>query len=173
VSSTVSSTLPQNSWSVSKSGDIFDRLEEYWYSGRTGFIPPRTQGASEAEIQAFEQTHALKLPADLRGYFLRFNGIDEGPDIFCFWPIAKLATVQTPAFNSLKATVNLREANRYFVFADYLIESHYYAIYLGDNPLFQNRVILPDFPDQPIIAPSFSSFLELYLLDDPRLFGNG
>ena len=97
--------------------------------------------------------------------------MEEDPDMFCFWPLRRLAPV--PSVSSLaKATASLREVDRYFVFADYMIESSYYAIYLGDNPDLQNRVLLPDFPNQPVIAANFSDFIELYLRDDPKLYGN-
>jgi len=104
------------------------------------------------------------LPADLREYFLRLNGIEEDPEVFCFWPISRLRRVDLKTFNVF-------QSESYFFFADFLIESHYYAIYLGDDPFFQNRVILPDFPRSPIIAKTFTEFLDLYLIDDPKLFG--
>jgi hypothetical protein len=33
-------------------------------------------------------------------------------------------------------------------------------------------VILPDFPSRPVIAHSFSEFVERYLTDSPILYGN-
>jgi hypothetical protein len=144
--------------------DLFDRLEASWYSGSTRFNANRPPRATEDEILAFEKSNRLRFPADLREYFLRFNGIDEDDRVFRFWQLEMLLPVNTE-------NCNLVDAGRYFIFADYLIESNYYAIYLGENLLYQNRVVIPDYPNKPVIAPTFSSFLELYLLDDPRLYG--
>jgi SMI1 / KNR4 family (SUKH-1) len=124
------------------------------------------------EVQAFEEKHAVTFPPDLREYFLRLNGVSEDPDLFCFWPINRLVSARSKPLNLVTSVAKLPEADRYFVFADYLIESHYYAIYLGNNPALHHWVILPDFPNHPMVAPSFSSFLELYLQDSPRIYGN-
>jgi hypothetical protein len=147
------------------SGDVFDRLDAYWFGGKTGFFPTRNAVATEEELLAFERVHSIKLQTDPRTYFLRFNGIEEGPDLFSFWPIDKLIPLERP-------DLNLIQGEGYFIFADYLIESHCYAIYLGDDPLLRNRVIIPDLPNIRIIAEDFSDFLELYIRDDPKLYGN-
>ena len=97
--------------------------------------------------------------------FLRLNGISEDSEVFCFWPLQRLKRFDRSAPIVL-------HSEGYFYFADYLIECWYYAIYLGRDPCFQNRVILPDFPNKPVIANTFSEFLELYLLDSPTLHGN-
>ena len=144
--------------------DILDRLERHWYQSRTQWNLTGPVPASQQDINAFEQEYGVVLPTDFREYFLRLNGIGEDPDVFCFWPISKLRRVDLKIFNML-------QAESYFLFADFLIESHYYAIYLSNDPFFQNRVILPDFPGSPVIAQTFTEFLELYLRDDPSLFG--
>jgi hypothetical protein len=161
----------QASRHVPESGDIFAGLEEYWYGGSSRWPSRRGPVATEEEVNAFETVHSIKVPDDLRAYFLRFNGVEEDPDMFCFWPLSRLASVLSISGLS-KATASLREVDRYYVFADYMIESYYYAIYLGDNPSVQHSVILPDFPKHPVIASNFSDFLELYLTDHPRIHGN-
>jgi hypothetical protein len=144
--------------------NVLERLERHWYQSKIqrNLIGPAP--ASQQDINTFEQKYDIVLPADFREYFLRLNGIDEDPDVFCFWPISKLKPVDLKNFAVLQAEC-------YFFFADFLIESHYYAIYLGGDPFFQNRVILPDFSDSHMIAQTFTEFLELYLRDDPSLFG--
>jgi cell wall assembly regulator SMI1 len=148
-------------------------LEAYWYGYRTGLSGLEDLGATDEKIASFERTHSVNLPDDLRNYLLRLNGIDADPQLFCFWPIEKIIPISPDSFGMDRAIVELDEPHRYFIFADFLIESHYYAIYLGDDANRQYRVILPDFPNQPAIASSFSDFLELYLEDHPRIFGNG
>jgi len=162
---------PQESQRVAESDDVLDRLEAYWYPDKIGFISRRNPHASREEITAFEGTRSVKFPDDLRAYFLRFNGIDEDPTFFCFWPITRLAPV-TSVLSEITAAATLKDADRYFVFADYGIQCNYCAIYLGDGPHLHNPVILPDFSNSPAIAPNFSAFLDLYLGDDPKLYGN-
>jgi hypothetical protein len=144
---------------------ILDRLEHHWYESEIerNFHDPKA--ASHEEVILFEQENGVTLPADFREYFLRLNDIDEDPGLFCFWPLSRLKRLDGKTSASL-------QSEGYFYFADYLIESHYYAIYLGNDPFFQNRVILPDFPNKPVIANTFSEFLELYMLDSPTLYGN-
>jgi hypothetical protein len=144
--------------------NLLDRLERHWYQSRTQWNLTGPVPASQQDINAFEQEYEAVLPTDFREYFLRFNGIEEDPDLFCFWPIKKIRPVDSKEFD-------IPQAESYFFFADFLIESHYYAIYLGNDPFFQNRVILPDFVRSPVIAQTFTEFLELYLRDDPSLFG--
>lgn len=147
--------------------DLFSRLERHRYKAGRGSVVQRPSNASESEIADFEKTNAVTLPPDLRKYFLRFNGTGDDTDsrLFCFWPIHKLCSLQSEY-------PRIKEAGFYFIFADFMVQSWYYAIYLGDNPILQHRVILPDFPHHPEIAPDFSAFLELYLKDTPKLYGN-
>ena len=161
----------QASRHIPESGDVFAGLDEYWFGGNSQWPLRRGPVATEDEVSAFETVHSVKVPDDLRAYFLRFNGVEEDPDLFCFWPLQRIATI--PAIRGTSnSSKTLPEADRYFVFADYLIESNYYAIYLGDNPSLQHSVILPDFPKHPVVASNFSDFLELYLEDHPRIYGN-
>ncbi len=142
-----------------------DRLEQRWYANAATPARERPKCATGEEVDAFEQRNGVKLPADLREYFQRLNGIDMDAGLFRFWPLARLISLKLPPSV-------LGEADRYFLFADYMVGTWYYAIYLGDDPFLQNRVILPDFPSHPVIAPNFSEFVELYLTDSPRLYGN-
>jgi SMI1 / KNR4 family (SUKH-1) len=148
-----------------KPADLWQRLEHHWYAGLAVSVEDRPICAIETDISDFEQRNNVKLPADFREYLLRLSGIEEDPDLFCFWPLSRLAPPDSPAFISV-------ELDRFFVFADYLIESQYYAIYLGDDPLLQNRVVSPDVSNKRVIATSFSEFIQLYLIDSPRLYGN-
>jgi len=149
-------------WTVPRAS-LCDRMEQHWYRNDTTPGRERPRSATEDEIQAFELRNNVRLPADLREYFQRLNGVDMDSGLFRFWPIARIIPlkVSTPP-----------EIGRYFLFADYMVGTWYYAICLGEDPLLQNHVILPDFPSQPVIAPDFSAFVELYLADSPRLYGN-
>jgi hypothetical protein len=118
----------------------------------------RPTPASVEEIAAFERLHSVSLPADFRDYLLRFNGTQGDGDsrMLTFWQLDKLVPM-------LPERAALPEADRYFVFADYMISSWEYAIYFGDTPTLKNQVVLYEYPAQPVVAQTFSGFLELYL----------
>ena len=149
----------------SPAANLCIRMARHWY--RDGAAPDnfRPKNATDDDIQAFEEHNGVRIPADLREYFQRLNGIDMDPGLFRFWPLSRVIPLKTSSAVAL-------ETNRYFIFADYMVGTWYYAIYLGEDPFLQNRVILPDFPSQPRVASSFSEFVELYLTDSPRLYGN-
>jgi hypothetical protein len=140
-------------------------MARHWYQDASAADWDKPKRASEDEIQAFELRNGVKLPVDLREYFQRLNGIDLAPGFFRFWPLSRLIPLKSPSFTILAA-------DRYFIFSDYMVGTLYYAIYLGQDPFLQNRVILPDFPSQPVIAKSFSEFVELYLTDSLKLYGS-
>jgi hypothetical protein len=141
------------------------RIEEHWHKDDSGYGRDRQKRATEDEMQAFEQRHSVRLPVDLREYFQRLNGIDSAPGFFRFFPLSRLIALKAPSFATF-------ETDRYFIFADYMMGTWYYAIYLGEDQFLQNRVILPDLPGPPILAPNFSDFIELYLTDSAKLYGN-
>lgn len=145
--------------------DPFDRLERHWYRGPARDDGGRPKRPTEFELAQFEARHSVTLPADFREYLLKLNGVEEDPDLFRFWPLQELRPVDVPNFT-------VRERNKFFFFADYLIESHYYAIYLGDDPQLQNWVVIPCMPKQPFVATTFTGFIELYLQDAPAIFGH-
>jgi hypothetical protein len=91
--------------------------------------------------------------------------VTEDPELYRFWPLNEVRQVDIASFQ-------VPERDRYFFIADYLIESYYFAIYLGATPELQNWVVIPCMPRQPFVATSFSEFLELYLKDDPRIYGH-
>jgi len=141
------------------------RIEQHWLKDDSVYGRERQKRATEDDIQAFEQRSNVRVPADLREYFQRLNGIDAAPGFFRFFPLSRLIALKSPSFATF-------ETDRYFVFADYMMGTWYYAIYLGEDQFLQNRVILPDLPGPPILASNFSEFIELYLTDSARLYGN-
>jgi hypothetical protein len=140
---------------------LYVRMENRWYRDSAAWDRPKR--ATDEDLESFEQRHNAKLPADLRQYFRCLNGVDMDSGMFRFWPLSKIIP--------LKST-GIIPTDHYFLFADYMVGTWYYAIYLGEDTFLKNRVILPDFPNQPAIAPNFSEFIELYLTDSPKLYGN-
>jgi hypothetical protein len=147
--------------------EIIDRLERYWSTPGRGEANRSGKNVTEEEIKAFEARKQVRLPADLRAFFLCLNGTDGNGDYQLF---RFLAFDEFEAVESWKP--RLIDAESYFDFADFMIDCYRYAIYLGNEPTWQNRVILTGYPGNPVVAQSFTEFLELYLRDDIRLHGH-
>ena len=106
-------------------------------------------GVDAEQIAAFEERYAVVLPSD----FKTFLSIMDGMDVFDdkgmrFWPLSEIAP--------------LEDFQGFFVFADFMIESHVYALNLraSDAPA---RVVLFDSEEPAPVAVSFLDFLSDYL----------
>ena len=122
-------------------------------------------GVAKAELDAFEARHRVVLPEDVRDYFLCVNGMapDEVDDgTIRFWMLAELQplTQGAPAFAD---SSYIQNPESLFLFADYSLWAHAYAIRLGSAPLPSNEVVIIGY-DTPVIAcTSFSEFVDIYL----------
>jgi hypothetical protein len=127
-------------------------------------VAPRP-GASGVEIAAFERAHGILLSVDVADYFRAVDGMNETEaDQFgiCFWSLKKMraAREEIPAAHAAAF-------ESYFVFADYSLWAHGYAVRLGEAG--DDVIIVGD--ESPVsIAPSFAAFFELYLQQPDRLF---
>ena len=121
-------------------------------------------GVTEANIKAFEQSYGIRLPADIAEYFRSADGMDESDvdeHTIRFWPLSEVRPVleEIPS-----ASADL--FGGYFVFADYSMWAHGYAVHLNDG----TDVIIVG-GDRPItVASSFGDFLELYMNQPEKLF---
>lgn len=111
----------------------------------------------------------------MREYLLQLDGTgSHWPDEqdakgFSLWPLARIR----PAAEELAKTgmIEVPGLDQYFAFADYLDWSWAYAIRLASDDSSGNRVILIG-QDAPLeVASSFGEFVDLYLQDSPRLYG--
>src|SRR5690349_8469684 len=82
-------------------------------------------GAAETEIAAFESRYSVRLPDDLREYFLQVIGTAEYPD--------DLLTIFRPLGDVTPISESLAQGHmaRYFVIADQMISAPDFAIALG------------------------------------------
>jgi hypothetical protein len=150
---------------------IAERLSRHWGQET---IPPRPGAAPEA-VKAFEVTHKITLPADMREYLLQLDGTgshwpnDQDPKGFSFWPLARIRPVAEELAE--RRMTELPKLDQYFVFADYLGWSWAYAILLAADQSIGNRVALIGNEVPLEVASSFSEFVDLYLKDSPRLYG--
>lgn len=143
---------------------IGDRLEAHWKT--QGIKPPA--GVSEGRLREFENRFSITLPPDLRGYFLRVNGMgsrsESDDDWFSFWPIEDVVRASEEYEDQF-----IEDQASYFVFADHSICLPAYAIRLASSESFLHPVIAI-YSDQreyrtSIVARSFSEFVERYLSD--------
>jgi SMI1 / KNR4 family (SUKH-1) len=141
---------------------IGESLKQYWLRyGKTKLRP----GATDAELRDFERKYNVYLPTDLKDYFSQVNGFDKydvDDDMLSFLPLDEIEPVS-------KDWSSKPEAISYFIFVDYSISAHVYAIRLTDDPSLNNPVFIV-YDENPIqIANSFSEFAEAYLNNDYRI----
>jgi hypothetical protein len=119
-------------------------------------------GATE-ELGAFEVKYHVRLPLDLRAYFAAVNGFDGSEA----W-MADNNVITFLQLDEVKPlgeywSPELADANSYFVFADYSLGAHVYAIRLAKDSGTGNAVVVL-YDSNPIkVANSFSEFVEGYL----------
>lgn len=120
-------------------------------------------GVSDAAIAAFEQTHRVRLPREMADLFRLHDGMEknEYDDAHVrMWPIAEVYAIESDPTLKASASPGL------FVFADYMLWTHAYAVQLRSQD--RNEVVLVGGKSPIPIADSFGGFLSLYL-DDFRM----
>ena len=124
-------------------------------------------GASEIEIFAFENKYNIRLPEDLKVYFSTVNGFDNSDVDEEFITFLPLEEIEPLSINWSQVA----EAKSYFIFADYSISCHVYAIKLTIDTKFDNPIFI-DFNDNKSptqIADSFSEFAQSYIKNDYKV----
>lgn len=127
------------------------------------------QEANLESLVAFEQKYGVTMPEDFREFLLLSNGTDETLMEYLFlWPVQKIQRI-TEVFTGAGYEVLdpqspkcLPSAANYFVFADYLIGSLFYAIAL-DPKTGIGSVVFVDGSNWYPCARSFSDFVDRYL----------
>lgn len=149
---------------------IIEQLINHWQAKNIVIV----EGNTEAEIEGFESRYKVRLPSDMREYFLRVDGLSEyypnsqDDQGFSFWSLRKVKTVLEESAKVMGISYN--EAGSLFIFADYLDWSWAYAIRLSTNVLAETPVFLTDYPRPIKVADSFSEFVHLYLADASELY---
>ena len=134
---------------------VGEALRKFWTRQGVRLRP----GASEEEMAAFEARYGVRLPSDLREYFAAADGFDGSTDD------------ETITFLGLDEVKPLGEywspevegGNSYFVFADFLISSHVYAVRLARDAGAGNPVAVVYDRELVEAAGSFSEFVAGYL----------
>jgi hypothetical protein len=150
-----------------------DQLVGHWQSHGLSLA----EGVQPKALDEFESTYSITLPADVREYFERVNGMLQiaGSDVdgnhFAFWPIEHVRpmTVELQEWSGPVPFVAFPES--YFVFADYMQSCWAYAIRLGSNN--DDVLLIGGHDPAPVVAHSFAEFVRLYLEDAPALYLGG
>lgn len=125
------------------------------------------EGVTDADIRAFENRYGVRLPNDLAQYFKTVDGMNDGEyddHPMHFWPLSKVR----PVTAELSGADPVPYAGL-FVFADYSLWAHGYAIRLVD--VRANDVAIVGGAAPIWIASSFSEFLLAYARQPESLFG--
>ena len=137
-----------------------EKLKEYWLSDKVVL----NSGASDHELNGFESKYRVKLPLDLRNYFSYVNGMKEGQtdkDLIRFWPIEEVISLG----EYYEDSSYLPDANSLFIFADWSIEAHLYAIHLGKDDSIVTKVYVMGQHQRGLqeVSESFTDFADLYV----------
>jgi hypothetical protein len=140
---------------------VGESLKRHWSSHNVHI----NEGVSEAELNAFEAKHGVVLPSDLRDYFRCVNGMppDETDDgMIRFWMLEQVTALPEGA-SQYSDRDYVEDPETLFLFADYSLWAHAYAIRLGNTALDRNKVVIIGYNSPKLIANSFSEFVNSYL----------
>ena len=151
-----------------------DHALAYWARSNAYAEP----GASEAELAAFEAANSVRLPPAFAELYRAANGNHGDANLTRFWPLAEVKRLTNDPKGSWEAM--LPGARDYFVFADYLISSHLYAVRLarvrgtsgtddGDRVLWVIPALHGIGAAYAEVAGSFAEFLHDYVRDPDAL----
>ena len=144
------------------------RLKHHWLSHDVAF----NDGVSPDSLAEFERRSGVVLPPDMRDYFLVVNGMPEDvsdDEMLRFWSLeeVKPLTAGAPDYATADYIDNPQSV---FLFADYSLWAHAYAIRLGAAELSRNEIFIIG-GDYPILLfRSFSELVESYLADKRLMF---
>lgn len=131
-------------------------------------------GVTSEALAAFESKYHVSLPADLRDYFLAVNGMADGVSddaLIRFWSLNEVKPITEGAPDYSDPSYS-EDAASLFLFADFCIWSHAYAIRLsadGDGP---NPVLAIGGEKPEKVFASFSELVSSYLRDPDRLLAH-
>ena len=144
------------------------RLKNNWMSHGVEF----NDGVSENALAAFEHKFGVALPSDMREFFLTVNGMPEevtDDEMIRFWMLEEVKPLPSGAPEFATGDY-VDHPESLFLFADYSLWAHAYAIRLTSPEVKRNEVLLIG-GDYPILLfRSFSELVDSYLADKSLMF---
>jgi hypothetical protein len=145
---------------MSRVSSWMPRVVKSWNESAAALRP----GVTMRDIERFERSFGVRLSEDVADYFRWVDGINEGEwdeHLIRFWPLDEVRPVLQEVPDASK------RFRGYFVFADYCLWAHGYAVRLGSD---EDDVVIAGAGRTNPGAPSFAGFLELYVTNPEGLF---
>lgn len=140
--------------------ELLSRLLAFWATHGVQAKP----GTDKAELLTFQSANGIVLPEDMSQYFLHVNGMieNEMDPLYHlrFWSLLELKPVVDEIDLPIYASDKYRLC---YVFADYSLWSHAYAIHLSNDRSHLNEVLAVGGETPKMVAHSFAEFVQLYL----------
>ena len=154
---------------------MIEQLRANWSATGISIRP----GASIEQIKAFEAHYDVRLPVDLREYFVAIDGMNEGEtdnDLLSFHSLDAIKRIPeelahfggVPDYRDILQT--LPDAHAWFVIGDWSINCAVIAIRLTGSASETPVVWIADGTTYWNVGQSFSEFLETYLANPQQLF---
>jgi len=148
---------------MTRAGNV-ERLLAHWRAdGHVRLGPPTT----EAELNSFERKYSVQLPLVMRAYLEQVNGFmppdNQDREGFSFWPLRQITRVSD--FRNCRYGAR----SELYLFADYLDWSWAYAVTLV-GPMSSVFIVGTADGEPQMVSTSIDEFIELYLVDDPRIY---
>lgn len=138
-----------------------ESLRRHWASTNVDI----NVGVPEVGITSFEKEYSVSLPEDVRDYYLCVNGMppDVVDDEFIrFWMLEEVRPIPQSAPEYSKPQY-VQGSDSLFLFADYSIWAHAYAIRLTKTSTGLNEIFIIGHTSPVLIANSFAEFVDIYL----------
>ena len=140
---------------------------------RSEDVPVR-EGVPGRNLDAFEERWRVGIPSDMRNFYTVLDGTGKDvqltDELFCIWPLANVMPIPVllpePHYEAYR---DIEDADRYLCFADYMIDSDVYAIYVGSTGCVDSPVI-GVCSGHRRVADNFTDFLFRFLNDRHSLF---
>ena len=147
---------------------VGESLKRYWSSHNVEI----NAGASAETLKSFEGNYGVTLPDDLRDFFSCVNGMPpEVTDdaLIRFWMLEEVEPLHkgAPAYSD---PTYIQNPDSIFLFADYSLWVHAYAIRLTNKPAEVNEVFVIGGESSIVLFNSFSEFIDNYLTNTDLLF---
>lgn len=116
------------------------RLKAHWVSRQISC----NEGLTEDSVTTFEGQWRVVLPEDMREFYLTLNGMPDyttDDEVIRFWRLdeVKPFTAESP---QMATPDYIDNPESLFVFADYSIWAHAYAIRLAEHKLDSNEIFI-------------------------------